>query len=162
MGTHQHRVADNDSHPGDRREPRGPFDVVHGRDGSVAAHVGELRDLTRISSVAHRATSGPRRSPCIDSNSLMPAGRCKFAVEADGGADEREMREGLREVAEELAARSDLLGVEPEMVRVGVRLFEDEANTPPTTPAAFRARVLGGGCPGVSSHETQGWRAERY
>ena len=49
MGTHQHRVGDNDSYPGDRREPRGPFDVVRVRQGSVAAHVGELRDLTRIS-----------------------------------------------------------------------------------------------------------------
>jgi hypothetical protein len=37
----------------------------------------------------------------------------KLAVEIEGGADEGKVGEGLREVAQGLAARADLLCVEP-------------------------------------------------
>src|SRR3712207_1249902 len=47
-------------------------------------------------------------------------------VEVEGGADERQVREGLREVAQSLAAGTDLLGVEPEVVGVAEHLLEDE------------------------------------
>src|ERR1700752_2618394 len=51
----------------------------------------------------------------------------KLAVQVEGRADEREVREGLREVSQELARPPDLLGVEPEVIRVREHLFEGEA-----------------------------------
>src|SRR5215213_107557 len=47
-------------------------------------------------------------------------------VEVEGGADEGQVGEGLREVAQGLAAGTDLLGVEPEVVGVAEHLLEDE------------------------------------
>src|SRR3712207_111529 len=47
-------------------------------------------------------------------------------VEVEGGADEGQVGEGLREVAQRLAAGTDLLGVEPEVVGVAEHLLEDE------------------------------------
>ncbi len=41
-------------------------------------------------------------------------------VEPDRGTDQREVCEGLREVAEQLAARADLLRVQPEVVCVSI------------------------------------------
>ena len=54
---------------------------------------------------------------------LHPSSRSRF----DGGADQRQMRKGLREVAEQLAARTDLLGVEAEVIGVGEHLLEGES-----------------------------------
>src|SRR5579859_8068287 len=48
------------------------------------------------------------------------------AVQVIGGADEREMRERLREVAELLPARPQLLGVQTEVIGVAEHLFEVE------------------------------------
>jgi hypothetical protein len=39
-----------------------------------------------------------------------------LAVEVDGGADQRKVGERLREVAELLAGRPDLLGIQDEVV----------------------------------------------
>ena len=39
-------------------------------------------------------------------------------VEVEGGADEGQVREGLGEVSQRLAAGSDLLGVETEVISV--------------------------------------------
>ena len=49
------------------------------------------------------------------------------------------MREGLREVPQELAGRADLLGVEPEVVGVGEHFLEDEPRLvePPSTRQGF-------------------------
>ena len=57
------------------------------------------------------------------------AGGREPAVEVVGGADEREVREGLREVAEVLAAWTELLGVQAEVVRVAEHLLEDESRS---------------------------------
>src|SRR5437879_1245393 len=48
------------------------------------------------------------------------------AVEVEGGTDERQVREGLREVAEGLAAGPRLLGVQPEVVAVAQHLLEQQ------------------------------------
>ena len=47
-------------------------------------------------------------------------------VQADRGVDERQMGEGLREVAQLLARAADLLGVQAQVVAVGVHLLEGE------------------------------------
>jgi hypothetical protein len=49
-------------------------------------------------------------------------------VEVDGGAYEGEVGKGLRKVPQSLARRSDLLGVEPEVVGIGEHLLETEAS----------------------------------
>ena len=46
------------------------------------------------------------------------------AVQEEGGADHREMRQRLGEIAEELGLRAELLGIEPDMVAVGQQLLE--------------------------------------
>ena len=46
-------------------------------------------------------------------------------IEVEGGAYECQVREGLGEVAQRLAAGSDLLGVEPEVVGVAEHLLEE-------------------------------------
>src|SRR5918993_5756489 len=50
----------------------------------------------------------------------------ELGVEVDRGADQREVAEGLREVADLFAGRRDLLGVETEVVAVGQHLLEGE------------------------------------
>src|SRR5215210_5558356 len=50
----------------------------------------------------------------------------QLAVEVEGGAYEGEVGEGLREVAQSLAAGADLLRVEPQVVGVGKHLLEDQ------------------------------------
>jgi hypothetical protein len=50
----------------------------------------------------------------------------QLAVKVHRGADQRQMREGLWEVAELFAGRPDLLGVQAEEVAVGEHLLEDE------------------------------------
>ena len=47
-------------------------------------------------------------------------------VEVDGGADQRQVRERLREIAELFAGRPHLLGVQAEMVGVGEHLLKRE------------------------------------
>jgi hypothetical protein len=49
-------------------------------------------------------------------------------IEVEGGAYECQVREGLGEVAQRLAAGSDLLGVEPEVVGVAEHLLEDKSS----------------------------------
>src|SRR5215212_5335846 len=60
-------------------------------------------------------------------------------VQVEGGADKGQVREGLGEVTEGLAARADLLGVEPQMVGVANHLLEDEARF--FEPAGARERL---------------------
>ena len=47
-----------------------------------------------------------------------------LTVEGDGGVDQRQVREGLREVAELAAGGVDLLGEQPEVVAVGLHFLE--------------------------------------
>ena len=66
----------------------------------------------------------PRLRPA---KSLRRASRARQPpVEVEGGADERQVGEGLREVAEVLAALAELLAVEPEVVGVAEHLLEVE------------------------------------
>ena len=51
-------------------------------------------------------------------------GLAERGVEVDGRRDQRQVGERLREVAQRLAGRADLLGVEAEVVRVGEHLLE--------------------------------------
>src|SRR5918998_5578899 len=53
--------------------------------------------------------------------------RSERAVQVYRRADERQVREGLREVAEGLPRVPDLLGVEFEVIGVGEHLFQGEA-----------------------------------
>src|SRR5829696_2737647 len=71
------------------------------------------------------------------------------AVEVEGSADEGQMGEGLREVSQRLAAGSDLLGVETEVVGVAQHLLEDK-------PSFFQPS-----CAGERLHEPECAQAER-
>ena len=59
--------------------------------------------------------------------SLVVAGRREPAVEVVCGTDEREVRERLREVAEVIGLRPQLLAVQPQMIGVAQHLLEEEA-----------------------------------
>ena len=48
----------------------------------------------------------------------------ELAVEVDRRADQRQVAEGLREVPQLLAGTADLLGVQAEVVGVGMHLLE--------------------------------------
>src|SRR5215469_5151554 len=48
----------------------------------------------------------------------------KLVVEIDRGVDQGEVAEGLREVPELLAGDPDFLGVQPEVVGIGLHLLE--------------------------------------
>jgi hypothetical protein len=67
--------------------------------------------------------------PCLAACAERP-------VEVEGGADQSQVGEGLGEVAQRLAAGTDLLGVEPHVVGVAQHLLEDE----PSLIEAARAR----------------------
>src|SRR5215475_11457533 len=59
------------------------------------------------------------------------------------GADERQMRKGLREISQRLAARTGLLRVQAKMVRVTVHPLEDQSRfiqPSPVQPASARER----------------------
>ena len=51
----------------------------------------------------------------------------ELAVQIEGGADQRQMGEGLREVAKLLTRRPDLLRVQPQVVCIAEHLFEDQS-----------------------------------
>src|SRR5437762_6585654 len=55
------------------------------------------------------------------------AGGGEPAVEIEGGADQRQVRERLREVAEVLCLGAELFAVQPEVIGVAEHLLEDEA-----------------------------------
>src|SRR5215208_5968313 len=68
---------------------------------------------------------------------LTPA--AERPVEVVGRADEGEVREGLREVAQRLAMVSNLLGVEPEVVGITEHMLENKARF--LEPASPRERL---------------------
>src|SRR6516165_9117010 len=55
---------------------------------------------------------------------IVPPAMVEPEVEIHRCIDKREMTEGLREVSQLLSGAANLLGVEPDMVRVGVHLRE--------------------------------------
>ena len=63
------------------------------------------------------------------------------AVEVEGGADEREVREGLREIAKGLALRAGLFGVEAEVIGVAQHAFESRRASSSHAGLARPARV---------------------
>src|SRR6188474_2631807 len=74
------------------------------------------------------------------------------AVEIESGADERQVCEGLRKVAQVLRLRPELLAIESEMIGVAEHLLEEEAGLLQITHArqaldiperAHRERALG-------------------
>src|SRR5688500_1509255 len=68
-------------------------------------------------------------------------------IEGEGGVDERQVREGLGEVADLLAGQGDLLGVQPHVVGVGEHLLERLARI--VDPAGTCERVdIGEGAQG--------------
>ena len=81
-----------------------------------------LRQVIMTAEAAHdgspQTVGGP--SPTV-------AGGREPAVEVVGGADEREVGEGLREVAEVLRLRPQLLTVQSQMIGVAQHLLEEEA-----------------------------------
>src|ERR1700750_3145802 len=65
----------------------------------------------------------------VSSADSLPPGlgaSIELAVEVDRGADQRQVAEGLREVAELLAGAADLLGEQAQVVSVGVHLLEHQ------------------------------------
>src|SRR5688572_26432234 len=72
-------------------------------------------------SVVRRSVDG--RLPIL----LRGPDSAELAIQVVGRADQREMSEGLRKVAELLAGGPDLLRVQPDVVRVGEHLFEGKA-----------------------------------
>src|SRR5262245_39983736 len=77
-------------------------------------------DLRRWPWVVCRGGPWWPRSPGV-------AGDRQPAVEIESGADERQMRERLREVAEMLRLKAELLAVEPLMIGVPEHLLEEKA-----------------------------------
>ena len=55
---------------------------------------------------------------------MMPAAQCPIQIE--GRADQGQMGEGLRKVAQGLAAVAGLLGVQPEVIGVTEHLLENQ------------------------------------
>src|SRR5947209_8880182 len=92
---------------------------------------------TRSSCGVPRATAGCGGTDPQGSDALRSAGRrrqdvdragavVELVVEVHRGADQREVTERLREVADLLTCRPDLLRVQPEVVAVGQHLLEGE------------------------------------
>src|SRR6266852_8455486 len=69
--------------------------------------------------VSRRMSRGGRPSPGV-------AGGRESAVEIEGGADERQMRERLRKVAEVLCLGAQLLAVQPQVIGVAEHFLEEE------------------------------------
>ena len=63
------------------------------------------------------------------------AGGGEPSIEIEGGADQRQVRERLREVAEVLCLGAELFAVQPEVIGVAEHLLEDEARLVQVTHA---------------------------
>src|SRR5947207_14758192 len=69
-----------------------------------------------------RSPEAPKRTM----RSIIEFRSSELAIKGEGGADQREVRKGLRKVAQLLAGRADLLGIETDMICVGEHLLERE------------------------------------
>src|SRR5687768_6366599 len=80
-------------------------------------------------------------APRMAIRSLMPGTLTQSAVEVEGRADQREVRECLREVPQQLSRRPDFLGIQTEVVRVGEHFLENEARLVHSTGPSERLHV---------------------
>src|SRR5262245_34030257 len=94
------------------------------------------RESLLFSAATQPAVTTPRYDGCPD---IPPSMARQSTVQVKRGADQSHVRERLREVAQRLAGRSGLLGVQPKVVGVGKHLFENEARL--LHPACARQRL---------------------
>src|SRR5262249_38699119 len=83
-----------------------------------------------FSAATQPAVTTPRYDGCpadIPSSGALSGLALQSTVQVKRGADQSHVRERLREVAQRLARRSCLLGVQPQVVGVGKHLLENEA-----------------------------------
>src|SRR6516225_10249106 len=94
-----------------------------------------------LSAATQPAVTTPRYDGCPDiPPSVARSGLAlQSTVQVKRGADQSHVRERLREVAQRLARRSRLLGVQPQVVGVGKHLLEYEARL--LHPACARQRL---------------------
>src|SRR5262249_395771 len=87
------------------------------------------------------AVATPRYNGCLDMPPSMARSGLppQSTVQVKCGADQSHVRERLREVAQRLARRSRLLGVQSQVVGVGKHLLENEARL--LHPACARQRL---------------------
>src|SRR5262249_19967199 len=76
-----------------------------------------MRDLRLVDRRAGFAPHWPSRG--------VPGGR-QSTVQIEGGTDEGQVRERLREVAQVLRLKAELLTVQPQVIRVAEHLLEEE------------------------------------
>src|SRR6516162_620157 len=67
-----------------------------------------------------------RHSPRPEHPADLPSAVIELVVEVDRGADQGQVTERLREVAELTAGAVDLLGVQAQVVDIGEHLLEDQ------------------------------------
>src|SRR5215467_5075069 len=94
-----------------------------------------------FSAATQSAVTTPRYDGCPDiPPSVARSGPAlQSTVQVKRGANQSHVRERLREVAQGLARRSCLLGVQPQVVGVGKHLLENEARL--LHPACARQRL---------------------
>src|SRR5262249_32734418 len=94
-----------------------------------------------FSAAIQPAVTTPRYDGCADMPpSVARSGLAlQSTVQVKRGADQSHVRERLREVAQRLPGRSDLLGVQPQVAGVGKHLLENEARL--LHPACARQRL---------------------
>src|SRR5689334_16247177 len=83
----------------------------------------------------------PRRSSRPEHPANLPGAVIELVVEVDRSADQGQMAERLREIAELTAGAVDLLGVQAEVVGVGEHLLEDQPRLVQPTGTAQRIDV---------------------
>ena len=110
---------------GARSEARRSGDICTADRGDMSARADMAaasvwsRDDARWPAIEHERTSAMARSPGV-------AGGRESAVEIEGGADERQVRERLGEVAEVLRLGTELLAVQAQVTGVAEHLLEEE------------------------------------
>src|SRR5262245_66248608 len=88
-------------------------------------NIGRRRASGRGSANARRRKTSIPAIPTCRSGAATLA---QLAIQVHGRADQREVSERLRKVAQRFAARPDLLGVQAEVVRVREHLLERQAS----------------------------------
>ena len=81
-----------------------------------------------VNHAALRQNRGVNHLLCVVGSleSMQLAPPSERPVKVESGANEAQMREGLREVSQRLAAGPDLLGVESQVIGIAEHLLEDE------------------------------------
>src|SRR5918995_6402158 len=99
------------------------------------------RSQRTVAGVLATTVSSPAAAAASRANDRFKMASAELAVEIVSGADESKVGEGLREIAEQLPRRPDLLGEEPEVVAVGEHLLEGDARLVEPTRARERLDV---------------------